>query len=103
MPTRRGLGDEGECDASVRERVRRPTPPAWQVASDFKTGKAIQSSPRDLKYHFFRCLATNNHEKGSVVTTHELSSSLESHVIEGGDHVRVCDMLVDVHLAALAW
>jgi hypothetical protein len=56
------------------EGVRRPTPPAWQVTSDFKTGKAIQSSPRDLKYHFFSCLAANNHEKGSVVTTHELSS-----------------------------
>ena len=68
--------------------------------SDFKTGKAIQSSPRDLKYHFFSCVAANNHEKGSVVTTHELSSSPESHVIEGGDQVRVCDMVVDVHLAA---
>jgi len=67
----------------------------------FRTNEAKQSSPRNPKQHFSRCLAANNHKKGSIVTKHELGGPPHCHVIERGDHVRVPDVLVDPQLVAL--
>jgi hypothetical protein len=84
----------GSIDAAASQGRR-----AGLFTPDFQTRQAKQSSLRDLKKHFFRRAVSNDHEKGAVVTKDELGGSPHRHVMKGGNHVRIFDVLGDSHFA----
>jgi len=93
----------GETDVTGYCRARVSTSFARFSTFDFQTRQAMQSDLCDLKEHFFRHRVPNDHQQSSVVTKRELGSSTHRHVIEGGDHVRVFDVLGDIHFLPVSF